>query len=100
IRDFHVTGVQTCALPILSQHSEELIFMPGSILERVLQTLLGFDVRTGYEPFDKKTCGVSHRHAAHDMPSRSPARLHESRLKIERSEERRVGKARRARERA
>src|SRR5690606_41190538 len=35
IRDFHVTGVQTCALPILTRHADQWTFGTTLDLERL-----------------------------------------------------------------
>src|SRR5690606_40674397 len=75
IRDFHVTGVQTCALPI---------FSPASSV-----------FRRETEPFTvRKLVSVppSQRWVMYGMPQRSASSLIASRALRLRSEERRVGK--------
>src|SRR5690606_39851948 len=71
IRDFHVTGVQTCALPIC-----------GDVVERELTVLVNLHV-------------IAHEHAVNrdvdDLVRLEALARHGSRLAL-RSEERRVGK--------
>src|SRR5690606_39690783 len=82
IRDFHVTGVQTCALPIL--------FREGSSRTGLLYQCAG-----GQQALTRgrrRTIGVKHQREGSTAGSSS----HGVRgaLGIERSEERRVGKER------
>src|SRR5690606_40398120 len=87
IRDFHVTGVQTCALPIYAVGQRELA---GALGPGVVEHL---DARAG--------AGVEAGDVAVRLDPGDPgAGEHQRRLAAvgvaERSEERRVGKARRA----
>src|SRR5690606_41033911 len=91
IRDFHVTGVQTCALPILRKPGAK----PGSTSR--LPVLPG----PGEPPLIVPT-SLYRRMASPVLPmNRSPAGLAQRMLlesvKSERSEERRVGKGCRSR---
>src|SRR5690606_40463666 len=47
IRDFHVTGVQTCALPIYPGATEEIC---GPELEKASGLRCGVDFKLGYSP--------------------------------------------------
>src|SRR5690606_39686378 len=81
IRDFHVTGVQTCALPI-SKAGKKVVLLEAQ--ERVLARVAGVDLSRFYEK--------EHREHGVDL------RLGVCVDAIEgRSEERRVGKEGRAR---
>src|SRR5207302_7541291 len=87
IRDFHVTGVQTCALPISSAFGEP------ALLQKVLEAhgpdrvLVSVDVRGGRVA----TAGWTEQGALDALGALE--RL--QRDGVERSEERRVGKERR-----
>src|SRR5205085_8397273 len=85
IRDLTVTGVQTCALPILERDIFFSFFMFTADLRpddtrytRVLVNHLKFVTELGYDGVDVH------------IASRPPTVDHE--LEVERSEERRVGK--------
>src|SRR5690606_40008401 len=97
IRDFHVTGVQTCALPISYGTSEERL---GKLLKKrrqdwVISTKVGEEFTEGESTFDF-TAG----HLRFSV-ERSLRRLRSDYLDLvlvhSRSEERRVGKGCRAR---
>src|SRR5690606_39717700 len=76
IRDFHVTGVQTCALPIC--------MLPRDLLDDVKQLA---STQTGIRP-DRIMISATHTHTAASACGA---------LGTDRSEERRVGKEGRAR---
>src|SRR5690606_39667244 len=85
IRDFHVTGVQTCALPIYyGQETIEILLQDmENRREDLVVILAGYKDRM--ERFFRSNPGMSSRIAHHiDFPDYSAAEL--------RSEERRVGK--------
>src|SRR5690606_41008847 len=80
IRDFHVTGVQTCALPIFC---EKLHFHPVSVTTSSAH-------HTPHSPHTRKLQTTEGHQTAvgHQTPL-----LHEHQLPVFRSEERRVGKS-------
>src|SRR5690606_39346577 len=93
-RDFHVTGVQTCALPILGQEIKADIFAPG---ERV--DVVGFSKGRGFSGGIKRhgfhrgpmSHGSKYHRGPGSLAAKGTARVFKGR-KL-RSEERRVGKA-------
>src|SRR5690606_39690239 len=94
IRDFHVTGVQTCALPISIQPTEEpATWMVRSGRPRMTAALANWMTRSG--PI-QPAAALANR-TAHPGRPRTAA---EPATWMERSEERRVGKEGSARESA
>src|SRR5690606_40214607 len=88
IRDFHVTGVQTCALPIYELTSLGSLQEALRICELRLQELLVLVARSSF----RKRPGQSLDAV------RGRSRAHDDRAELrQRSEERRVGKGRRPR---
>src|SRR5690606_40472230 len=88
IRDFHVTGVQTCALPILPDGADSVVRQEDTDLGNATVTILR-----------DRDAGVNIRLAGEDIRSgetvlRAGTALGPAEL---RSEERRVGKERRSR---
>src|SRR5690606_39584749 len=86
IRDFHVTGVQTCALPILCQRPHIVIATPGRFFD-LLESTNTHLTRPRYLVFDEADRLLDP--AASFRISEIPGIL--ARL-TNRSEERRVGK--------
>src|SRR5206468_8320339 len=97
IRDLIVTGVQTCALPI-SKPKIAPPSMAGAVSDIASgRNALGIFVRaTTNEDTDSLKVLESGRRA-HRMPTKPRLPTHEGRHRRFRSEERRVGKERRAR---
>src|SRR5207302_5165309 len=91
IRDFHVTGVQTCALPIsTATNSKDPVFEDASIQPGVHINAMGSNVATRRElPAD-----LVRRASVIAVDSLEQARIEAGDL---RSEERRVGKEGRTR---
>src|SRR5690606_40302478 len=84
IRDFHVTGVQTCALPIYLRRKN------GRYLHALTRFADWLGARRSPPPRDPETGLIVALHAAIEcLPQ-------EERSLLDRSEERRVGKERRA----
>src|SRR5207302_7661368 len=89
IRDFHVTGVQTCALPILEAvqgkfgHSASPLLLEGKLIVHY-RDMVALDIDTG-----KEAWRVSLRSS---FASPVPTKLGKEAVVISRSEERRVGK--------
>src|SRR5690606_39664153 len=81
IRDFHVTGVQTCALPI-SYFVRKLTIPPGTGIRPENQPFFAPEV-----PYSFKSCDIQRQLSVYAK----------SRVGFERSEERRVGKEGRSR---
>src|SRR5690606_40116525 len=91
IRDFHVTGVQTCALPILVGHSAGSIVL-GHLLDRLAVSQVKVTSCTLYAP----ACTVAfaiEKYLDKNTSVFDPGQLH---LHYLRSEERRVEKESRA----
>src|SRR5690606_40505965 len=80
IRDFHVTGVQTCALPIFERIYRNVMSIPGpgivysQFVDKGLKALAAYLDRRGWAPYG------------------TDDRLATNRYVVMRSEERRVGK--------
>src|SRR5690606_40169735 len=98
IRDFHVTGVQTCALPISDQRRQ-----------RILQAAQQLFAERDYEGVSVEAvaerAGVAKSLVFHHFGSKGELYLAAvadaaARISAIRSEERRVGKERRSRERS
>src|SRR5690606_39831439 len=88
IRDFHVTGVQTCALPILWEKPIGQPLPPGQIVEQVWFSGVHSNIGGSYPDSDLSDITLDW------MIKR--LRVHTG-LAIDRSEERRVGKECRSR---
>src|SRR5207302_2297404 len=86
IRDFHVTGVQTCALPIFTRESK--VSIPSNDLACNLLRRRRFDMSR-----DDVCARISERISGTNMAAETGSAGGVS----ERSEERRVGKERRCR---
>src|SRR5690606_40958057 len=83
IRDFHVTGVQTCALPIYRQISFK-------IFSRITKGLVCIEDNRRFDP---RTIGARYHSFISPVPVKSVLRI----VSRVRSEERRVGKEGRSR---
>src|SRR5690606_40144913 len=97
IRDFHVTGVQTCALPILSKIKENgSIFSPGEkrAYSNTNYILLTFIL----EDIEKEDFGtILEKRILKPLHLKDTYYGGKNAKQYKRSEERRVGKERRAR---
>src|SRR5690606_40671061 len=88
IRDFHVTGVQTCALPILMEVARGMIFLRSEDeqdQQAGIETLQGVRERDPYNA--NATLALASHFDEHQRPEEALALYSELR-----SEERRVGK--------
>src|SRR5690606_39752593 len=87
IRDFHVTGVKTCALPILPRWLPRTSARPGEVVlpRRSPRTRARARARPGNAALPRRLQDTPHEH-----------RIREDRQQPPRSEERRVGKECRA----
>src|SRR5690606_40333571 len=92
IRDFHVTGVQTCALPISQNTPVESI----PILRRKLRQVLELDEAVPGGHDYKAIVAAFNSLPREELFGTDPEQLHKDIRAILRSEERRVGKERKA----
>src|SRR5690606_40014231 len=93
IRDFHVTGVQTCALPICASYAAKLSAEEAA---RIATAQLREDLAAAHT----SCAGLIRLIKAFADSTDAPAAIYNLAQIPLRSEERRVGKARRARESA
>src|SRR5690606_39583477 len=71
IRDFHVTGVQTCALPILT--------VSPTLHPANITSIDGYDAAKGYVADAVTTLDAAHQSVAHVIEARQKVNLDESR---------------------
>src|SRR5690606_40175258 len=92
IRDFHVTGVQTCALPISDQNERKVAFLLGEGIWR--WRLDEFDRTEKSEFFDGVFGKLIQYLTTNDEKKKFKSSPTEQEFSDSRSEERRVGKDR------